>query len=51
LFDLDNLKNNNKALQNQTDNLRNNKINGMELGDFIFNRIITHVDPIEYCHY
>ena len=50
LFDIDNLKNNNKALQNQTDNLRNNKINGMDLGDYIFHRTLTKVDPIEYCH-
>jgi hypothetical protein len=50
LFDIDNLRNNNNALQNQTDNLRNNKINGMELGDYIFNKVLTHTDPVEYCH-
>ncbi len=47
MFEIDNLRNNNKALQNQTDNIRNNKINGMDLGDYIFDRTITRVDPIE----
>lgn len=50
MFGIDNLKNNNNVLLNQSNDMRNNKINGMELGDYIFNRVLTHADPVEYCH-
>ena len=47
MFEIDSIKNNTLAIQQQTENMRNNKINGMDLGDYIFHRTITHVDPIE----
>ena len=49
MFDLSSLKNNNNALKDQINNVNNNKIKGVNLGDFIFNKIITKVDPIQYC--
>jgi hypothetical protein len=48
--DIFTLKNNVNAVQNQLSNVnKNNNIYGMPLGDFIFNKIICRVDPIEYC--
>lgn len=49
MFDLSSLKNNTDALKQQISGVGGNKINGMELGDYIFNKIITRVDPVEYC--
>lgn len=50
MFDLSTLRNNNTALQNDIMNINNNKINGLSLDDYIYKKILTRVDPIEYCH-
>lgn len=42
--------NNAKALSDEVALLnRRNKINGLELDDFIFNKFISRMDPVEYC--
>ena len=50
MLDISKLKKDNKALKEQFSSIKNNnKIQGVDLGDFIFNKLITRVDPIEYC--
>lgn len=50
MFDIDNIRNNQKALQNQIAGVKDNYISGMSMDDYIYNRLLTKVDPIEYCH-
>lgn len=50
MIDFSNLKNNQTALQNQVAGVKNNYIDGLPLDDYIFNKMITKMDPIEYCH-
>lgn len=49
MFDLTTIKNNTEALKEQMSSIKNNNIRGIPLGDYIFNKIITTIDPIEYC--
>ena len=49
MFDLTPIKNNTEALKDQLSGLKNNNIGGIPLGDYIFNKIVTKVDPVEYC--
>jgi hypothetical protein len=49
VFNLDSIKNETKALQQDIEKIQENKIQGMPLGDYIFNKVITRVDPVEYC--
>ena len=50
-MDLVSLKNNVTAVKSQIATLnRHNSVNGMTLDDFIFNKFISRVDPVEYCH-
>ena len=50
MLDISSLKNDQAAIKAQMMGMQNiNTINGMDLGDFIFNKVITRVDPIEYC--
>lgn len=45
-----NLKNDVNAVQQQLKQLNNNNnIGGIPLSDYIFNKVISRVDPIEYC--
>lgn len=48
MFDLSTLKNNNEQIRSQMGNV-NNKIKGISLNDYIYNKIVTRVDPIQYC--
>lgn len=38
-----------EALKKQLQNMKENKINGLEMPDYIFNKILTKMDPIQYC--
>lgn len=49
-MDLFNIKNNVSALQNQIAGVKNNYIHGLPLDDYIYHRMITKVDAVEYCH-
>lgn len=50
MFDLTKIQSDNKAIQNQLGKVKyNNKIDGIDLSDYIFNKIVTKMDPIEYC--
>jgi hypothetical protein len=50
MLDLNALKNTNLAIQNKMTNANiNNNIDGVPLGEYIFNKIVTRVDPIQYC--
>ena len=50
MFDLSQIKNNNEALKKQLENIRkSNNIRGTSLDEYIFNKIINRLDPIEYC--
>ena len=46
--DLSGLKLSNQQIQSQLTN-SNNKIFGMNLDEYIHRKIITRIDPIEYC--
>ena len=48
MIDIENLKNNHEAAKKLVSEVQNNMIHGMNLDEFIFNRIICKVDPIEY---
>ena len=48
MYDLSGLKTSNQVIQNQISNI-NNKINGMDLDDYIYRKVITRIDPIQYC--
>lgn len=50
MFDTFSLQNNNEVIKKQLKDLEKQRINGMNLDDFIFHKMITKVDPIEYCH-
>lgn len=50
MFDLTPIKNNTEAIRQQLSGIKNNNIKGIPLGDYIFNKLITTIDPIEYCH-
>lgn len=50
MFDTFNLQNNNEVIKKQLQDLEKQRINGMNLDDFIFHKMITKVDPVEYCH-
>lgn len=49
MLDISSLKNDQAALKMQMSSMKNNMIHGMNLGDFIFNKVVTRIDPIEYC--
>jgi hypothetical protein len=49
MFDLSQLKADNALAQSQLNAMQNNKIDGMNLNDYIFKKIVTKMDPIEYC--
>ncbi|AEO93272.1 gp1 [Bacillus phage G] len=51
MFELSKIQSDTKALQNNLGKMKHqNKIGGVDLGDYIFNKLITKMDPIEYCH-
>ena len=47
-MDISSLKNNADAAKQALESIKENQIKGMDMGDFIFNKIITRLDPIEY---
>ena len=50
MFDLTKLQSDTKAIKGQLSNMKSqNKIGGIDLGEFIFNKLITKMDPIQYC--
>lgn len=51
MFDLTKIQSDTNAIQNQLSNMKGatNKIGGMNLGDYIFNKVVTKMDPIQYC--
>lgn len=49
MLNVESIRNNAMAIKNQAGGLKSNKIHGMDLGEYIFKRVITRVDPIEYC--
>jgi hypothetical protein len=49
MFDISSLKNDNKALKEQMSSMQSNMIHGMDLGTYIFDKVITRIDPVEYC--
>lgn len=50
MLDISSLKNNQEAVKAQLSSMNhNNMINGINLGDYIFNKVITRIDPIQYC--
>lgn len=50
MFEIDSVRNNQKALQNQIAGVKDNYINGMSMDDYIYNKLITKIDPVEYAH-
>jgi len=50
LFEIENIKNNSVALKNQLSTAKNNYIGDMPLDDYIYNRLLTKVDSVEYVH-
>lgn len=50
MFDLTPIRNNTDAIKQQLSGMKNNNIKGIPLSDYIFNKLITTIDPIEYCH-
>ena len=50
MFDLEHLKSSNNVLTNQVNNMKNNYIKDMHLEDYIYHRLITKVDAVEYAH-
>ena len=49
LNQIENIKQNNLILQQDTKNINDNMIYGQKLDDFIFNKIMQRTDPIYYC--
>ena len=50
MFDLSQIKNNNDALKKQLENLRkSNSIKGIDLDQYIYNKVVNRIDCIEYC--
>ncbi|MFW6008403.1 MAG: hypothetical protein ACOCP8_03965, partial [archaeon] len=49
MFDIESIKNNTEAIKDEVKYMKTNNIHGVPLGDFIFKKLITRVDPIEYC--
>jgi hypothetical protein len=47
--EFENLKRETEELKKQVDFLSMNKINGQDIGSYIFNKMLTKLDPIEYC--
>lgn len=47
--EFENLKRESKELKEKVDFLSMNKINGQDIGSYIFNKMLTKLDPIEYC--
>jgi hypothetical protein len=47
-MDIGSLKNNVDAARQTLESIKENQIKGMDMGDFIFNKIITRLDPVEY---
>ncbi len=47
--EFENLKKETEELKKQVDFLSMNKINGQDIGSYIFNKMLTKLDPIEYC--
>ena len=48
LMDISSLKNNADEAKKTLESIKENQIKGMDMGDFIFNKIITRLDPVEY---
>lgn len=49
MLDSDKIQSDNNAIKNQLSSMRNNKIGGVDLGDYIFNKVLTRMDPVQYC--
>jgi hypothetical protein len=49
MTEFENLKHQTNMLKNQLEGIFSNKINGQNLDDFIFSKMLTKLDPIEYC--
>jgi hypothetical protein len=49
MFEFDNLKKQTENLKKEINSLYSNQIYGQDLGSFIFNKMLTRIDPIEYC--
>lgn len=50
MFDISKFKQDADALKGQLSSLSsNNQINGQPLSNYIFNKMLTKMDPIEYC--
>lgn len=47
MFDLSKIKSDTKVIQNQLSSMNTNKINGMDLSEYIFNKVLTKMDPIK----
>lgn len=47
--ELDKIKQDTTVLTKQLNSVKNNQIFGQNLGDYIFGKILTKMDPIEYC--
>lgn len=47
-MDISSLKNNADEAKKTLESIKENQIKGMDMGDFIFNKIITRLDPVEY---
>lgn len=43
------IKQNNLIVKQNTEELNDNKINGMDLDNYIFNKVMQRTDPIYYC--
>lgn len=48
MINIDNIKNDHAAAKKTIESLQNNQINGIDLGDYIFNKVINRIDPISY---
>ena len=48
MINIDNIKNDHVAAKKTIEFLQNNQINGIDLGDYIFNKVINRIDPIFY---
>lgn len=49
MFDFSKVQRDTEALKKQLQNMKESKINGMSMPDYIFSKVLTKMDPIQYC--
>lgn len=49
IMDFTKIQRDTEALKKQLESMKSSKINGLSVTDYIFNKLITRADPVQYC--